>query len=105
MNWKAPQNDGHLDEFNDVHSIVNNMGKSDDEGEQDLLSDEEPLGSDLDDDNEEPSTEDIVLCQFEKVSRVKSKHKCQLKDGIMHLNGKDYLFSKATCEFEFYYNT
>jgi len=65
--------------------------------------DVESLNSDLDDDAEEPQTDDIVFCQFEKVSRVKTKHKCALKDGIMNLNGRDYLFSKATCEFEFYY--
>ena len=75
-----------------------------DHHEEDEDSDVESLGSDLDDDAEEPETEELVLCQFEKVARVKTKHKCQLKDGIMHLNGKDYLFSKATCEFEFYYN-
>merc|ERR1712130_638763 len=49
--------------------------------------DEEPLDSDLDDEDEEPAPTDYILCQFDKVSRVKNRHKCQLKDGIMHLNG------------------
>jgi transcription initiation factor TFIIA large subunit len=31
---------------------------------------------------------------------VKNKRKCNLKDGIMNLNGRDYLFHKATGEFE-----
>jgi transcription initiation factor TFIIA large subunit len=59
------------------------------------------LGSELDDNDDEPETDDLVLCQFEKVTRIKTKHKCSLKDGIMHLNGRDYHFHKATGEFEF----
>merc|ERR1719238_2655296 len=105
VGWKPPQNDGPLDDLEEAnlgsHFDLQGNENSDD---GDTLEGEEPLGSDLDDDAVEPETTELVLCQFEKVSRVKTKHKCQLKDGIMHLNGKDYLFSKATCEFEFYYN-
>ncbi|XP_006827510.2 transcription initiation factor IIA large subunit [Amborella trichopoda] len=70
--------------------------------------DEPPLNEDDDDDlddgdngDEEPSTDDLVLAQFEKVSRTKSRWKCILKDGIMRLNNRDFLFNKATGEFEF----
>eukprot|EP00842_Homolaphlyctis_polyrhiza_P002876 jgi/Hompol1/358/HPOL_001091-RA len=42
----------------------------------------------------------LLLCQFEKVQRVKNKWKCALKDGVINVNGKDYLFSKANCDFE-----
>ena len=31
-----------------------------------------------------------------QVQRVKNKWKCVLRDGMVHLNGKDYLFSKCT---------
>jgi Transcription factor IIA, alpha/beta subunit len=31
-----------------------------------------------------------------KVARVKNKWKCILKDGMIHINGKDYLFAKCT---------
>jgi len=61
------------------------------------------LGPDLDDkDNEEEdeTAENLVLCQFDKVTRTKNKWKCVLKDGIMHLKGRDYVFHKATGEFE-----
>ena len=61
------------------------------------------LNSDLDeadDDNEETAADHIVLCQYEKVSRTKNKWRCVLRDGVMHLNGRDYLFHKATGEFE-----
>ena len=33
------------------------------------------------------------ICQ---VARVKNKWKCVLKDGMIHINGKDYLFAKCT---------
>eukprot|EP01112_Ceratiomyxa_fruticulosa_P021884 TRINITY_DN7855_c0_g1_i4.p1 TRINITY_DN7855_c0_g1~~TRINITY_DN7855_c0_g1_i4.p1 ORF type:complete len:293 (-),score=41.76 TRINITY_DN7855_c0_g1_i4:137-1015(-) len=60
------------------------------------------LGSEDDDtEEEEPETDHLILCLFEKVSRNKNKRKCNMKDGVMHLNGKDILFHKATGEFEF----
>lgn len=31
-----------------------------------------------------------------QVARVKNKWKCILKDGMIHINGKDYLFAKCT---------
>jgi len=43
---------------------------------------------------------DIVFCTYDKVARVKNKWKCILKDGMIHINGKDYLFAKCTGEFE-----
>merc|ERR1712232_798772 len=97
-NSKLPQSDGPSDDFD--------SGLLDPTGSPTLpLSDIDPIsGVEDDDEVEEPETSDIVLCQFEKVTRVKTKHKCQLKDGIMHLNGRDYLFNKATADFEFYYN-
>ncbi|KAL5991791.1 hypothetical protein ACLOJK_012702 [Asimina triloba] len=65
--------------------------------------DEPPLNEDDDDDDlddleqgeEEPSTHHLVLAQFEKVTRTKNRWKCTLKDGIMHIGGKDVLFNKS----------
>lgn len=69
--------------------------------------DEEDINSDLDDTDEEDreaegtdNTAHIVLCQYEKVTRTKNKWKCVLKDGIMLINGQDYLFHKANGDFE-----
>jgi transcription initiation factor TFIIA large subunit len=42
----------------------------------------------------------IVLCMYDKVHRTKNKWKCQLKDGIISIAGKDWVFSKANGEFE-----
>ncbi|KAB5589439.1 hypothetical protein CTheo_7118 [Ceratobasidium theobromae] len=38
---------------------------------------------------------DYVFCTYDKVQRVKNKWKCVLKDGMIHVNGKDYLFMKC----------
>ncbi|WOL06941.1 transcription initiation factor IIA subunit 1 [Canna indica] len=72
--------------------------------------DEPPLNEDDDDDDdeldddqeeEEPNTQHLVLALFDKVTRTKSRWKCTLKNGIMHLNNRDILFNKATGEFDF----
>ncbi|KAJ7346851.1 transcription factor IIA alpha/beta subunit [Mycena albidolilacea] len=71
-------------------------------------ADSEAINSDLDDsDTEDEDIEDgagantdIVFCTYDKVARVKSKWKCILKDGMIHANGKDYLFSRCTGEFD-----
>ncbi|KAI4304631.1 hypothetical protein MLD38_040111 [Melastoma candidum] len=76
-------------------------------GNNDDVDDDEPLNENDDDDvddvdeEEEVNTQQLVLAQFDKVTRTKSKWKCTLKDGIMHINNKDILFNKATGEFEF----
>ncbi|KAI8573939.1 hypothetical protein RHMOL_Rhmol01G0315100 [Rhododendron molle] len=77
----------------------NDLGDDDD--------DDEPLNENDDDDyddvdqGEELNTQHLVLAQFDKVTRTKSRWKCTLKDGIMHINTKDILFNKATGEFDF----
>ena len=99
-NTKIVQVDGHED---------NNPPTDYDGLDFELVEENEEEGATLgpeDDDDEDdgtaqdPYTEDLVLCQFEKVTRIKNKWKCNLKDGIMHINGQDYLFGKATGEFE-----
>ncbi|CDO69156.1 hypothetical protein BN946_scf185042.g58 [Trametes cinnabarina] len=71
--------------------------------------DSEAINSDLDDSDSDVEDEgieggaadqDIVFCTYDKVARVKNKWKCVLKDGMIHINGKDYLFAKCSGEFE-----
>ncbi|KAI0539799.1 transcription factor IIA, alpha/beta subunit [Xylaria digitata] len=83
-------------------------GPDDDiKGEDDDEDDEDAINSDLDDpdDNVEENEDDeeggqIMLCMYDKVQRVKNKWKCVLKDGVLNVNGKDYVFHKATGEYE-----
>ena len=88
-----------------------------------LLPGDDIIGSDLDDsddelgggedDDEEGGDADIVFCVYDKVSemsalqssdvhdtvsqvqRVKNKWKTVFKDGMIHVNGRDYLFAKC----------
>ncbi|XP_017983002.1 PREDICTED: transcription initiation factor IIA large subunit isoform X1 [Theobroma cacao] len=90
---------------NDLQAATPAPVAQNDTGDDD---DDEPLNEDDDDDElddvdqgEELNTQHLVLAQFDKVTRTKSRWKCTLKDGIMHINNKDILFNKATGEFDF----
>ncbi|WCJ20470.1 Transcription factor IIA alpha/beta subunit [Euphorbia peplus] len=75
----------------------------DDDDEDEPLNEDDDDEDDLDDvdQGEDMNTQHLVLAQFDKVTRTKSRWKCTLKDGIMHINNKDILFNKATGEFDF----
>ncbi|KAH3663906.1 hypothetical protein WICMUC_005896 [Wickerhamomyces mucosus] len=71
--------------------------------------DSDDINSDLDDSDDDGQGSDdegedgegmIILCLYEKVLRVKNKWKCNLKDGIANINGKDFSFAKASGESE-----
>uniref|UniRef100_A0A8C9RMB0 Ral transcription factor IIA subunit 1 n=1 Tax=Scleropages formosus TaxID=113540 RepID=A0A8C9RMB0_SCLFO len=69
------------------------------DGGEDGQVEEESLNSEDDVSDEEDQelfdTENVVVCQYDKIHRSKNKWKFHLKDGIMNLNGRDYVFSKA----------
>ncbi|KAM7395747.1 hypothetical protein PAMA_007159 [Pampus argenteus] len=73
--------------------------EKDKDGGEDGQVEEEPLNSEDDVSDEEDQelfdTENVVVCQYDKIHRSKNKWKFHLKDGIMNLNGRDYVFSKA----------
>ncbi|KAI9135888.1 transcription factor IIA, alpha/beta subunit [Paraphysoderma sedebokerense] len=80
-------------------------GSQDEDGNE--THDEDAINSDLDDsdedddENADSETTNMMLCQYEKVTRTKNKWKCVLKDGIININGVDYLFNKANGDFQF----
>lgn len=71
-------------------------------------ADEDAINSDLDDpddglnedDDEEDDKANVMLCMYDKVQRVKNKWKCVMKDGVITINGKEYVFHKASGEYE-----
>ncbi|EPQ29371.1 uncharacterized protein PFL1_03126 [Pseudozyma flocculosa PF-1] len=71
-------------------------------------SDGDEIGSDLDDSDDDDAdggvdgdgNDDMLLCLYDKVQRVKNKWKCVLKDGVASIDGRDYLFTKCNGEFE-----
>ncbi|KAF4591998.1 Transcription factor IIA, alpha/beta subunit [Ophiocordyceps camponoti-floridani] len=87
-------------------SIAAFDGGGDDD--EDDVDDEDAINSDLDDPEEDRDDDEvddeglghIMLCMYDKVQRVKNKWKCTLKDGVLTVNGKEYVFHKATGEYE-----
>lgn len=69
-----------------MHSISDDISDSDDNSNDDAAELQDDISN-------------LILAQFEKVTRSKSKWKCVLKEGMMNINGNDYTFSKATGEF------
>lgn len=63
------------------------------------VEEDEPLNSGDDVSDEENTgmeeTDNVVVCQYDKVQRSKNKWKLYLKDGVMHIGGKDHVFQKA----------
>lgn len=64
------------------------------------------LGSDLDDsdddikEGEDESINDLILCQYEKISRVRTRWRGVLRAGIIHIGQSDYCFSRANADLD-----
>ncbi|CAD1811440.1 Transcription factor IIA, alpha/beta subunit family protein [Candida parapsilosis] len=97
---KLRQVDGTLDDDDD--------DDEDEDEDGDIFNDSDDINSDLDDDLESDKSDDedgdqegqIMLCLYDKVQRIKNKWKSNLKEGIANIDGKDYVFHKATGECE-----
>lgn len=80
----------------------------DDDDDDDIFNDSDDINSDLDDGLESEKSDDedgdqegqIMLCLYDKVQRVKNKWKSNLKEGVANIDGRDYVFQKATGESE-----
>ncbi|XP_031158530.2 stonin-1 [Sander lucioperca] len=79
---------------------------SDSEGADELanVEEEDPLNSG-DDVIEQDipdlfDTDNVIVCQYDKIHRSKNRWKFHLKDGVMCYGGRDYVFSKAVGEAE-----
>jgi hypothetical protein len=64
-------------------------------------ADDEELLSDDDADEDEEETDNFIICQCDKkkIRRTRNKYKVTARDGIMCLNGTEYMFSKLEGEF------
>jgi transcription initiation factor TFIIA large subunit len=91
-----PQLDGDADDDDekgdakdedDENAINSDLDDSDDEGANAMGDDDDDMG-------------DSILCTYDKVQRVKNKWKCTLKDGVMSVGGKEWVFHKGMGEFE-----
>lgn len=83
------------------------MSEDDEEAEGNKKAKEAEKGETFSDVSSEPEEDDdqeisnIVVGQFEKVQRARGKWKVHLKDGVMRINGKDYLFHTAVGDMQF----
>ncbi|XP_060895537.1 TFIIA-alpha and beta-like factor isoform X1 [Labrus mixtus] len=84
----------------------NSISSSDSEGADELadIVEEDPLNSG-DDVMEQDipdlfDTDNVIVCQYDKIHRSKNRWKFHLKDGVMCYGGRDYVFSKAVGEAE-----
>ncbi|KAJ8934868.1 hypothetical protein NQ314_013142 [Rhamnusium bicolor] len=111
---EIPQRDGPADssdEEDDKSDDASDNEGEDDKEEDDMDEDgatgaeEEPLNSsddvsDADGIDESFETENVIVCQYDKITRNRNRWKFHLKDGIMTLNGEDYVFQKANGDAE-----
>ncbi|KAL4237333.1 Transcription initiation factor IIA subunit 1 [Mactra antiquata] len=103
---RVPQLDGNHDTSSSEDDYDDDDdGNDDDEEKEDgdeEVEEEEPLNTDDDVSEEDPTelfdTDNVIVCQFEKITRHKSRWKISLKDGIMNLDGKDHVFQKGIGE-------
>ncbi|XP_008580961.1 PREDICTED: TFIIA-alpha and beta-like factor, partial [Galeopterus variegatus] len=89
------------DSISDEDSTANS---SDNEDPQIDIVEEDPLNSG-DDVSEQDvpdlfDTDNVIVCQYDKIHRSKNKWKFYLKDGVMCFGGRDYVFAKAVGDAE-----
>ncbi|XP_069624756.1 TFIIA-alpha and beta-like factor [Ranitomeya imitator] len=88
----------------DSGSNDSTSNSSDDEDPEIDVIEEDPLNSGDDVSEQEVpdlfDTDNVIVCQYDKIHRSKNKWKFYLKDGVMCFGGKDYIFSKAIGEAE-----
>ncbi|XP_054979015.1 TFIIA-alpha and beta-like factor [Sorex araneus] len=87
------------DEADSASNEDSTANSSDNEDPQIDIVEEDPLNSG-DDVSEQDvpdlfDTENVIVCQYDKIHRNKNKWKFYLKDGVMCFEGRDYVFAKA----------
>lgn len=92
------------DDDEDEESPEERAEEEEEERDESGGAEEEPLNSEDDVSEEEPGemfdTDNVVVCQYDKITRSRNKWKFYLKDGIMNLAGKDFVFQKANGDAE-----
>lgn len=92
--------DEEEDELEQFAAVITTPDASD--TNESLAEDSDPLNSDDDVSEEDPvqlfDSDNIIVCQFDKINRSKARWKFLLKEGIMNICGKDHVFSRAQGE-------
>ncbi|NXH23176.1 TF2AY factor, partial [Bucco capensis] len=93
---KVPEGDEECDSASSTES--SSSGGNHEELQRDV-AEEDPLNSD-DDVSEQDTpdlfdTDNVILCQYDRIHRSKNKWKFFLINGVMSFEGKEHLFAKA----------
>ncbi|NXQ86053.1 TF2AY factor, partial [Nyctibius grandis] len=90
------EDDEECDSISDMES--SSSGGDNEEPQTDIVE-EDPLNSGDDVSEQDTAdlfdTDNVIVCQYDKIHRSKNKWKFYLKDGVMSFEGKDYVFAKA----------
>ncbi|CAH1153774.1 unnamed protein product [Phaedon cochleariae] len=109
-----PQGDGPADssDEDDQSEERSENDMEEDKEEDDLEDDDGAMGpeddplnsgddvSDADGTEESFETDNVIVCQYDKITRSRNRWKFHLKDGIMNLKGQDFIFQKANGDAE-----
>jgi len=100
INKKDEAEEDGVDSDEEAFNVKNeiDLAKQDEVKEED--DDGEELSSPTISNNQEEVEKDFLYTQYEKVHRVRTKWKCNFKDAILQINGKEYIFEKITGELE-----
>ncbi|NXN70603.1 TF2AY factor, partial [Himantopus himantopus] len=87
------------EECDSISNTESSSSSGDNEEPQIDIVEEDPLNSG-DDVSEQDTpdlfdTDNVIVCQYDKIHRSKNKWKFYLKDGVMSFEGKDHVFAKA----------
>ncbi|NXX19829.1 TF2AY factor, partial [Podargus strigoides] len=91
------------EECDSISNMDSSSSGGDEEAKIDIVE-EDPLNSG-DDVSEQDTpdlfdTDNVIVCQYDKIHRSKNKWKFYLKDGVMSFEGKDHVFAKAVGDAE-----
>lgn len=60
----------------------------------------EAKSEEADEDSEEESGGNMLLCLYDKVHRVRNKWRCQFKDAVLKVYGREFCLNRLNGEFE-----
>ncbi|VDN97284.1 unnamed protein product [Rodentolepis nana] len=109
---------GHEDEHIPDHSLATKLDdelpppppeEPEDGAEGDEEDEDEPLNSEDDVSDEDADlifrSEDLVVCQYERFTRARSRWRFWLRDGIMKIKGREQVFQRLLVEADWMYNS
>ena len=87
-----------IDEEEENNEDEDDNDDDDDDDDSDKNDDGSELGSELDDEEDNIVTDNKIHCIYDTKKRVKRKWKLVLRSGVLHMEGKDYIFDTIQAE-------